>query len=132
MLVGRLLKSNKGTVIVEVAIMFILVTMMAVGYIYFTQAMRINTVAKIAAREGARVYSITNNPARAKERVKSELALGGINPDENTIDIQTKIEGDKRIVNVKIKQSFYAPFAGEYNLNLRGGAEYILENNPEF
>ena len=62
----KLLKNNKGTMIVEVAIMFMLVTMLTTGYLYFTQAMRINTVLKIAAREGAREYSVTNNPSRDK------------------------------------------------------------------
>jgi uncharacterized protein (UPF0333 family) len=125
----KLLKNNKGSVIVEVAVMFMIVTMMATGYLYFTQSMRINTTLKIAAKEGAREYSVTNNPSKARSRVKSELLLAGIDP--SGVDISITSSGKKRIVNVRARHGFYAPFAGEYDLNLRGGAEYILENNPE-
>ncbi len=126
----KLLKNNKGSVIVEVAIMFMLVTMLTTGYLYFTQAMRINTVLKIAAREGAREYSVTNNPSRTRDRIKSELSLAGI--DTGKVDIDVVSNGKKRIVKVKARHGFYAPFAGEYDLDLKGGAEYILEDNPEF
>lgn len=125
-----LLKRDKGSVLVETAIMFILVTMMTVGYLYFTQAMRINTVAKIAAREGAREYAVTNEPDMARERVLSELALGGVDP--YSANVSTKANGNKRTVVVQIRHTFYTPFVGEYDLDLRGAAEYKLEQNPEF
>lgn len=128
-MVGKILKNNKGSVLIEVALMFLVVTMLTVGYLYFTQAMRMQTVAQIAAREGARVYAITNNPVRARERIRAELALGRVDPDD--CEILIRKDGSKRIVSVQIKRGFYVPAAGEYNLNLRGGAEYILENNPE-
>jgi len=112
--------------------MFMLVIMMFAGYIYFTQAMRINTLCKIAAREGAREYSVTNNSYEAREKAKSELALGGIDPDSRGIHITTKKDNGKRSVIVESKYGFHTPFVGEYNLNLKGGADYILEQNPKF
>lgn len=125
----KLLKNNRGSVIVEVAVMFIIVTMLATGYIYFTQFMRVKTALKIAAKEGAREYSITNNPSKARSRVMAELSLAGI--DSDTVDISISRDGKKRIVNVRARDGFYIPFAGEYDLNLRGGAEFTLEENPE-
>lgn len=128
----KVLKNNKGSVVVEVAAMFMLVTMMATGYLYFIQAMRINTVIKIAAREGAREFSVSNDTSRAEKRVRSELSLAGINPDEKSIKIDTKKDGQKRVVNIRGRHNFYSPFSGEYRLNLKSGAEYVLENNSEF
>jgi uncharacterized protein (UPF0333 family) len=126
----KLFMHNRGNVIIETAIMFMMVTMMMAGYIYFTQAIRINTVAKIAAREGAREYAVTNDSAQAEEKTRSELALGGINP--NIADVSTKAVGYKRLVTVKIGHGFYIPFTGSYNVELGGGAQYMLEENPEF
>lgn len=127
---GRVWKKNRGSVIVETAVMFMIVTMLAVGYIYFTQAMRINTVAKIAAREGARQYAVTNDSYAAKEKVLSELALGGVDP--GAAYVATKASGNKRMVTVQIRHAFYTPFVGECDLDLRGAAEYKLEQNPDF
>lgn len=125
-----LLRNEKGTVVVEVAVMFMVVVMIAAGYISFANAMRINTAVKIAAREAARDYSITNSASSAKERAKSELALAGIDPGK--VDINISGTGKKRMVTISAKHGFYIPFAGNYTFDLGGGAEYILENNPEF
>lgn len=126
----RLLRSEKGTVVVEVAVMFMVVVLIAAGYVSFVQAMRINTAVKIAAREGARDYSITNNASSARERAKSELALAGIDPSK--VDIEVSRSGKKRTLTIRAKHGFYIPFAGSYTFDLGGGAEYIMENNPEF
>lgn len=126
----KVLRCEKGTVVVEVAVMFMVVVLIAAGYVSFVQAMRINTAVKIAAREGARDYSITNSASSARERAKSELALAGIDPSK--VDIEVSGSGKKRTLTIRAKRGFYIPFAGSYTFDLGGGAEYILENNPEF
>lgn len=123
-------KKEKGSVLIETAVMFMIVTMIVTGYIFFLQAIRIHTVAKIAAREAAREYAVTNDAGQAKERAKSELALGGVDPKYAEIEPDT--DGKKRIVVIRINRGFYIPFAGSYGFELKGEASYGLEQNPEF
>jgi hypothetical protein len=129
-LMRRFLKNDKGSAIVEVAIMFPIILMLVFGFIMFTHAVRINTVLQVAAREGARDYAKTHNQARAVEKVKDELSMAGIDPSD--VDIDISVNGQERRVRVKLPYPVFVPFAGEYGLSLKGDASFHAENDVEW
>ncbi|MDN5344560.1 MAG: hypothetical protein PWQ18_671 [Clostridia bacterium] len=126
----KIIKNSKGSAVVETAIMFPLVLMLTFGFIMFTQAIRINTVLEVAAREAARTYSLTNNSSLATQKARAELALGGVpNAEQATIGLSSS--GYDRKVTVDLPYNFHIPFAGGgFVKALRGSAVFHLEPNP--
>jgi len=126
----RFLKNDRGSAIVEVAIMFPIILMLVFGFIMFTHAVRINTVLEVAAREGARDYAKTHNKTQTIKKVKDELSIGGISPGDASIKISEN--GQERRVTVELSYPIYVPFAGEYGLRLKGDASFYKENDIEW
>lgn len=124
------LRSDRGSAILETAIMLPIVLLLTFGFIFFTQAVATRIVLETAAREGARTYAVYNSAAMAEDKVMQELAVGQVDPD----DVEIIIEGSsyQRVVTVKMPYSFYVPFAGEYAPVLVGSAVFKLEPNPTF
>ncbi|MHB1126966.1 MAG: TadE/TadG family type IV pilus assembly protein [Bacillota bacterium] len=106
----KVLKGERGSAIVEVAVMFPLILMLVAGFIMLSQAVRISTVLEVAAREGAREFSVTHDTVRAATKAKNELSIGGIDPDKATITVSTN--GSDREVVVELSFPIYIPFAG--------------------
>lgn len=127
MLILKLLKDRKGSAVIETAVMLIIITMFTVGYLYFMQAIKINTVLQVAAREGARTYAITDSAAKARAKVEEELRIGGI--DSRYVTIQTKSVGSERQVFVSLRRKTRIPFAGVYDYLLQGAASYRRERS---
>jgi Flp pilus assembly protein TadG len=126
----KFLKDERGNAVIEVAIMFPIVLALVFGFMMFTQAMRVNTVLQVAAREAARQYAVSNDPARAVQKAREELSLGNVDPKRATI--LTNADGAERKVTVKFPYGFKVPFAGEYPLTLQGSAVFRVEQSAFF
>lgn len=118
----EMLRNNKGSVILETAVMFILIIVLIVGFMHLTNAVSIYAVAQTAAREGAREYAVTNNRTRAINKAKTELELGRVDPAKARITAVA--EGQERRMIVTIDYSIYLPFAGKHDITLQGGATF--------
>ncbi len=125
----KLLMNQRGSALVEVAIMLPIIMMLVFGFIQFTTAIRINTVLQMAAREGARKYAVTENKTAAMQKTKDELKLGGINPSDTDIFV-TDDNGRRVIVEMPIP--IYIPFAGGKNYKIKGDAVFHTENNLDY
>lgn len=110
--------------------MFPIVLALVFGFMMFTQAMRVNTVLQVAAREAARQYAVSDDPARAVQKARDELKLGNVDPAGATI--LTNAEGAERKVTVKFPYGFMVPFAGKYPLTLQGSAVFRVEQSAFF
>ncbi|MHB1418669.1 MAG: TadE/TadG family type IV pilus assembly protein [Bacillota bacterium] len=106
----KVLKSEKGSAIVEVAVMFPLVIMLVAGFILLSQAIRLDTVLQVAAREGAREFSVTHDIVRAADKATEELTLGGVDPQKAAISVTSN--GFDRKVVVEMPFPIYIPLAG--------------------
>lgn len=126
-LLFKAFKDKKGSAIIETAIMLIVIMALTIGYLYFIQAIRINTVLQVAAREGARTYAITDSPSKARAKAEEELRIGGIDP--KYVTITTKSVGSERQVFVSLRRKTRVPFAGIYNYLLQGAASYRRERS---
>ncbi|MHB1127559.1 MAG: TadE/TadG family type IV pilus assembly protein [Bacillota bacterium] len=108
----KVIKDENGSAIVEVAVIFPLIIMLVAGFIVLSQAVRIDTVLEVAAREGAREFSVTHDLGRATERAKNELDIGGVDPEKATISVTSN--GFDRKVLVEFPFPIYIPFAGHW------------------
>jgi len=116
------LKNNKGSATIETAVMFLLLIMLLTGFIYFINGVTVYSVLQVAAREGAREYSLSDSESKAIKKVKMELKSGGIDPKD--VNISTKKIGNERQMTVDTDYNFYIPIAGSYDLKLQGGATF--------
>lgn len=118
-------KDDKGSAVVEVTILLPIILMLVFGFIFFTQAIRVNTVLNVAAREGAREFAITHSSSRAIAKAKEELAIGGINPNDATVTTYQK--GYERSVRVELPYFGHIAFVGKYPLMLKGEMTFHQE-----
>ena len=82
------LKSARGTAMLEVALTLPLVLLIAVGIFEFGRAYETMQVLTNAAREGARVAILPNQPDGAvKTRVKAYMEAGGLVGCDTCIDV---------------------------------------------
>lgn len=114
-------KDEKGSVIVELAVLTLVLAALALGFNYFANAIRKDIILQIAAREGARTYATTQSAARAMDMASSELE--GI---ENVV-VTSFSHGSDRGVRASTTLSFYIPLAGDYDLTLEKAAVFHVE-----
>ncbi|MGB9812410.1 MAG: TadE/TadG family type IV pilus assembly protein [Thermovenabulum sp.] len=123
--IRKIIKSKRGNAIIETTIMFMILIMLTVGYMYFTQLVRESTVLQVAARESARAYAVTGDYSFAYNKAINELKLGGIDPNRAKINIYTK--GNERVARIQLNKRLIIPFAGEYRITIGGGADFKKE-----
>lgn len=104
--------------------------MLIFGSIMFIQALRLQTVLDVAAREAAREYAKTHDADEARQKAEAELRLGGINPDKT--NIITKSVGYEKQVIIEMDYPIMIPFGGKYNPVLRGSATFHRESVPRY
>lgn len=120
------LKDDRGSAIVEVAIMLPVVLAITVGFMLFTLAIRNDTVLQTSAREADREYAITHSTSRALHKAQNELSLGGIDPDE--VDVKITATGQEQKVTIIMPYSVYVPMIGGYRPVLKGEAVFHKES----
>lgn len=120
-------RRKKGSATIETAVMIILIMMLAVGFIYLSQAVTVASVVQTAAREGAREYSLTDNKAKAVNKAIIELKMGGI--DSSNANIAAKAEAQERRVAVTVNYPLAVPFVGKREITLKGGAVFRVAKN---
>lgn len=121
----RLLRDEKGSALVEVALMLPIILGMVFGFLFFTHAVRMNTVLEVAAREAARNYAVTHDLTKAKNKAKDELAMGNINPAKAVITVSSV--GNEKRASVKMPFPIQIPFFGLHDLMLEGQAVFHEE-----
>jgi len=90
------MKDEKGSVIIEVALMMPLLLMIVFGFIGLNKMVKDSMVVQTAAREGARHYAIFHDPDEAVEIANKELESGGIK--DATINIVHQPPNDRGVV----------------------------------
>ncbi len=123
----ELCSDSKGSTVVEVAIMFPIILALIFGFMWFTQAIRMDTILQVAAREAARQYAVSDSASRAVQKARDELALGNI--DSSRASIRAYSDRGERKVTVTIPYLIQIPFMGEYPLKLQGSAVFRLETS---
>lgn len=118
----RLFKCEKGSVIVELGLLVPLLAAITYGFIMFTNVVRTDIILQVAAREGAREYSVSNSSNKAINAAKLQIEMGEI--DVDSVTITPKSKDKERIVAVNKTMTFYIPFAGPYNIELQKGAVF--------
>jgi Flp pilus assembly protein TadG len=127
----KLLKDQRGSAVVEVAVIFPLVIALTFGFIFFNFAVREHTVLQVAAREAAREYSISNNQTRAINTAKEEVSIGGIDP--NLVTVSTKADGSRRYAMVRLERNIKIPFIQDiYQNRMKGEAVFHVESQAVY
>lgn len=129
-MIKKLIKCEKGSIIIELGIFLPLLLSLVVGYMMFINAIRSDIVLQIAAREGAREYAATHSIVRAKEAATLQVELAGMDISDIVIDTKERINsyGEKeRIVVVKRPMGFHVPFVGDMDITLQRGAMFYAE-----
>lgn len=125
----NLRKCEKGSVIVELAILTLVLASLALGFNYYANAIRKDIILQIAAREGARTYATTLSSGEAISAAYSELG------EVDGATVTSFIDGYDRGVTAETSLSFYIPLAGDYNINLEKTSvfhvEPLLEDSEE-
>ena len=93
-------KDEKGSVIIEVALMMPLLLMIIFGFLGLNKMVQDCVVIQTAAREGARHYAIHYNASEAIEVANKELKTGGIT--DATISIIHQPPNDRGMIVQKV------------------------------
>jgi ABC-type uncharacterized transport system permease subunit len=114
------IKNQKGSAIVEVAIIFPLMLVITLAFIYFIELSRVGVVMEAAATEGAREFHINPGVENAKAKAIEVLQLGHVSV---VGDGFYSIEVDTESKTVTIKRKVIAiPYFG--NLEMKRSAQY--------
>ncbi|MCB0992846.1 MAG: pilus assembly protein [Acidimicrobiales bacterium] len=115
-------RSEDGAVAAELALLLPILVMLLFGIIQFGLAYNRLQGVHAAAREGARVGSVSpgNECARAAD------ALDGLSITATCTVIQA-CPGDRVIVSVEATSALDIPFVGSRNVTLTGRGEYRCE-----
>lgn len=112
----KLLKDDRGSVIIETSLAIVLIMVVFLGGIYFLDAYRTQIVMEMAVKEGARQYQVSHDISNTNK----ELALGNVTGV--TVSIYTN-----RIWAMK-NTHITMPIVGNYLFNLKASAEFRKEN----
>lgn len=120
----KLLKDEKGSAVVELAITLPLILVLVFGYIFFMNGLETQMVMQIAAREGARVYA---NPIRYANMKELAISKTQEELNRNKIDnatIKAYASGYKRYVIIEKPYFTYFP---KKTFTLKAGAVFHIE-----
>ncbi|MCP3936554.1 MAG: pilus assembly protein [Actinomycetia bacterium] len=118
----RKTRSEDGAVAAELALLLPVLVMLLFGIIQFGLAYNSLQGVHAAAREGARVGSVS--PGDECQRASD--ALDGLSISA-TCTVAQSCPGDRAIVIVEANTSLDIPFVGSRNLTLTGRGEYRCE-----
>ncbi|WP_187142819.1 TadE/TadG family type IV pilus assembly protein [Thermanaerosceptrum fracticalcis] len=121
-----LFRNQKGSAIIEVAIIFPLMLMVTLAFIYFIELARVGVVMEAAANEGAREFAINANVEDAKTKVVKVLQMGHVS---FVGDGFYSIEIDGKAVTVK-RKVMTIPFFG--NMDMKRTAQYYKEKEYRY
>lgn len=113
---------DRGSVVLEVAIITPIILMLVFGYLFFLQAVNTKMLLQTAAREGARVYAAQGSATAAESAAYRELDQQGI--DSSDVSVTARKSGSDVWVTVDMPYSLYIPFAGDYDMTLTGKAVF--------
>lgn len=121
----KFLKDEKGTALVETAIVLPVILGLFMGIVLFANAYRYKNIMNTAAAIGAKTYRIERDEGKAVAKAQSELSkLGGKNASCN-------VEGDGSFAITK-PYGFYIPAFGKYLLNLKSEYKAHEEIRPRY
>ncbi len=109
------LLSCKGTITIELSILFPIFCMIAVTFVFYIHGIVLEVGMGAAAREGGREYALNHDRAKAIERTQDVL-------DEFMISrasIHIHSSGEELGIVVDRPYRFYIPFVGERVYDLR-------------
>lgn len=118
----NLYKNNKGSVTIELSLFIAIICALIFGYMSVMNGVKTSIALQVAAREGAREYATTGDPSRAKAKANVELAAMGV---VGAIP-EASVDGNRRIISIKLVYNYTIPLFGTYNTNLKG---YCLFNS---
>jgi len=124
------LGNENGSSVVEVAIILPLILALTFGPIFINMAQRTQMVLDTAAREGARDFAKSDNVSRAVSKAKKELQIGGVNPNDTTINAIRN--GYERQVKIEMDHPMMIPFVGLLDPKLRGSATFHVESTTTY
>lgn len=92
-MIKKLMKEEKGSALVQTAIVIPIILLMFLGLVLFSNAYRYKIVMSMAAKEGAREYAVSmGDRDEAAKIAKKELAMGGVDADVTVAGRKVKIE----------------------------------------
>lgn len=94
-------ENEQGAAAVEFALVAPLLLALVLGIVEFGFALNTQIGLTQAAREGARVMAITNDPITTRETVRTTTPLVGLNFDDSDIEIHSRDLADPAAVDVE-------------------------------
>lgn len=116
----KLLKDDKGSVIIETSLAIVLIMLVFLCGICFLDAYRTKIVMEMAVKEGARQYQVSQDTSNTNK----ELELGNIS------GVNVSTNGNRIVVEKNLK--IHMPIVGEYLFDLKASAEFRKENKLLF